>query len=88
MNEVLMRAVVEAAVFAALSGDDVIREDAAVAFLEQLASTIGTLSKDDRQAFARYVGRLADEERADGNEARADFLVTLPDNLGLEDNTD
>lgn len=78
-----MRTIAESAMFAGLSGPDVIREDAAVAYLEQLGSTLKDLSPADRQAFARYVAALADAERSAGRNDRADFLASLCENLGL-----
>jgi hypothetical protein len=83
MNQVLMQAIVEAAMFLALSGDDAIQEDAAVTCLEQLAFTLKRLSTMDREAFVRYVAQLEAEERAGGGNERADFLASLGDNLGL-----
>ena len=83
MSQVLMRAVVDAAVFVGLSGDDVIQPDAAVAYLEQLASTMKDLTGEERDTFARYVANLAKEERAEGRTERADFLARLCDDLGL-----
>lgn len=84
LNKSLMRAVAEAAIFAGLSGDDVIREDAAVAFLEQLASTLKELEKPERAVFGRYVTELAAEEGAAGQTERAEFLSSLLENLGLD----
>jgi hypothetical protein len=85
MNELLMRAVVEAAIFAGMSGDDVIPQDSAVAYLEQLASTLKGLVEPDRRAFVRYVARLEAEERASGQTERAAFLASLCEDLGLSE---
>jgi hypothetical protein len=55
MNPTLMRALVEAVVFASLSNDDVIQRDAAVAQLEQLGSILKDLPPQERAAFVKYV---------------------------------
>jgi len=86
MNPTLMRAVVEAVVFAGLSNDDVIQQDAAVAQLEQLASILKELSAEDRATFVRYVQTMAaSEERDFGRTARVEFLSSIPESLGLTD---
>lgn len=84
MNATLMRAIVEAVVFAGLSGDEVIQQDAAVAQLEQLASVLKGLSPEERASFLKYVqGMAAAEERDHGRSARVEFLFSIPENLGL-----
>jgi hypothetical protein len=84
MNPMLMRAVVEAIVFAGLSNDDVIQQDAAVAQLEQLGSILKGLPPQERAAFVKYVQAMATvEERDHGRSARVEFLFSIPENLGL-----
>jgi hypothetical protein len=84
MNPTLMRAVVEAVVFAGLSDDNVIQQDAAVAQLEQLGSILRDLLPQDRAAFVKYVRAMATaEERDYGRSPRVQFLFSIPENLGL-----
>ena len=78
-----MKAIVESAAFLALSGDDVINPDVAVAQLEQLAAILKTLTPSEREEFIAYVQNLASSERRSGNAKRADFLSSLPSDLGL-----
>jgi hypothetical protein len=86
MNPTLMRAVVEAVVFAGLSNDDVIQQDAAVAQLEQLGSILKDLLSQDRAAFVKYVRAMATAEEQDyGRSPRVEFLFSIPENLGLTD---
>ena len=86
MNPTLMRAVVEAIVFAGLSNDQVIQQDAAVAQLEQLASILKGLPQQERTAFVTYVQTMATaEERDSGRSPRVEFLLSIPESLGLRD---
>ena len=86
MNPTLMRAVVEAIVFAGLSNDDVIQQDAAVAQLEQLGSILKDLPSQERASFVKYVRAMAaTEERDYGRTPRVEFLFSIPSNLGLTD---
>lgn len=84
MNETLMRAVAEAAAFAALSGDDVIQPDAAVSHLEQLGAILKELSPSERGELKAFFTRMADsEEQSGGIGERTQFLRSLANNLGL-----
>lgn len=86
MNPTLMRALVEAVVFAGLSNDDVIQRDAAVAPLEQLGSILKDLPPQERAAFVKYVQAMATtEERDHGRTSRIKFLFSIPESLGLTD---
>jgi hypothetical protein len=84
MNEMLMRAVVEAAAFAALSGDDVIQPDAAVSHLEQLGAILNELSPSEQGELKAFFASMADSEKQSGSIAeRIQFLRSLADSLGL-----
>jgi hypothetical protein len=85
MNQILMRAVLELAMFLALSGDDIVNPDAAVSQLEQLASILKGLTKEERDTFVRFAQELAVLEQQAGRNERAIFLSSLPDDLGLYD---
>ena len=81
-----MRAVVEAVVFAGLSGDEVVHPDAAVSQLEQLGAILKGLSMEERRAFDKYVRDLAAAEQAEsGPTERVEFLRSLVTNIGLVD---
>jgi len=86
VNKILLRALVECAAFAELSGEDVIDPDAAVALMEQLATLLGELEPRDRVEFIAFVEALAASERAaSGENERARFLAGLPEAFGLGD---
>jgi hypothetical protein len=85
MNATLMRSIVEHAAFLALSGDDIVNPDAAVAQLEQLAEGLKELSSEDRLQFVRFIQALSEQERkAEKSRERIAFLETLPENLGIK----
>jgi len=81
MSEVLVRAVADVAAFLALSGDDVVRPDAAVGQLEQLPRTLRALDDGDRRKFLAVVARMRREET---DPERAAFLGELGESFGLE----
>lgn len=84
MNPTLMRAVVEAVVFAGLSGDDVVQPDAAVSQLEQLGAILRRLTPEERDIFDKYTRDLANTEEAEsGHTQRVEFLRSLATNIGL-----
>ena len=78
-----MRAVVDAAIFVAMSGDDVVDPDAAVAYLEQLSATLKDLAPEDRRHLVEVITNMESADRRAGLTDRADFLSALADNLGL-----
>jgi hypothetical protein len=75
-----MRAIVDHVAFLALSGDDVVNEDAALNQLEHVAATLQELAPDERRAFVGFVGELAEKT---GDDRRREFLQALPEHLGL-----
>jgi hypothetical protein len=83
MNENLMQAVVEAAVFVGTADEDTVDEDAAVEQLEQMAYFLKRLSAEEQREFVDFVKRHADEAAQRGSAERAEFLRSLPSNLGL-----
>jgi hypothetical protein len=79
-----MGIIVELVYFLDRSGDNVVDLDSAVAELESVAASLGTLSLADREAFVLHVGRMLEEERAAGvGTDRLRFLESLPQDLGL-----
>jgi len=83
MNRTLMRAIVDFASFLSLSGDDDVNPDAAVAQLEQMSSSLKTLSSKDKQAFVLFIEDLLTGARKRGDQQYIEFLAALPDDLGL-----
>ncbi len=84
MNSVLMKAIVECAIFLGMANDDIVNPDAAVVQLEQLSFLLKQLSIEEQRDFCRFIDKLAQEEQSsDGINERVVFLKTLPENLGL-----
>ena len=85
MNPVLIKSIVELAVFLGLSGDDIVNADAAIVQLEQLAFTLKQLDADERLLLAKHINGIAIQERKLGHSSaeRVLFLETLPEHLGL-----
>lgn len=83
MNPILMNIVVETCVFFGLCDDDEVDPDVAVTQLEQIASMLGTLSREDRDRFVRHIGELAAKAREGADGERQRVLEALPESLGL-----
>lgn len=84
MNEALMRAVAELAVFFALADDRSLNPDVAVRELETLAATLRLLNTTEREEFARFVTEELATEADDARDGlRATALRELPANLGI-----
>jgi hypothetical protein len=82
--EIYMQCTVEFAIFLGMSDDRIIQPDAAVAELESLAAILQRLNQNDRDHFRTFVEQLAANEKAiSGITARAEFLQSLTENLGL-----
>jgi hypothetical protein len=84
VNEILMRAVVEAAAFLELSPDDVLDPDIAVKQLESMVYLLGQLSESEKRqlvAFAR-----AEADRVSSGDYR-DFLRQFPEAMGSDAET-
>jgi hypothetical protein len=84
MNRHLMEAIIQYAAFLELSGDEVINPDAAVRELESLASTLASLSQQERKIFIDFTTQYADKEQR-GNQPmkRVKFIRSIPESLGL-----
>lgn len=86
MNEILMRAVVEYAIFLGLSSDEIVDPDAAVSQLEQLNWMMKGLSAAERDIFTTFIEEMANlESKNPQNKERVEFLQQLPDNLRLRE---
>ena len=80
MNESLVRAILDVAVFLEFADDETVDPDAAVGAMEQLSATLQGMSLGDQAAFAIAVRRLS--SRYESVEIAA-FVSDLPDALGL-----
>lgn len=80
MMRILMQALADQAAFLALSGNDVVNPDAAVAQLELLGALLQALSPDERRVFIGFCRELAESER---DPERGEFFESLPENLGM-----
>jgi hypothetical protein len=80
MNEPLMDVVVQAVLFLELSDEQTVSEDAAVAMMEQIASTLQRLSPAEKGRFLQYIGGRA--ARATSGEERQ-AIENMANNLGL-----
>jgi hypothetical protein len=84
MNKVLMRAVIEYALFIGLSEDNIVNEDAAVMQFEQLSWILKGLMPAERNTFVDFIEEMASVESKDPrSKKRVEFLRALADNLGL-----
>ncbi len=79
-SEELARLVVRAAMFFELADDDTVDPDAAVDWLESIASSLEQLSPADRDWLLGRVGDWATEEKQPENRR---FLEAFPDAFGL-----
>jgi len=80
VNEILMRAVVEAAALLELAADDVVDPDIAVKELESMAYLLGQLNESEKRE------RVAFTEAEAGRAVSADyreFLQQFPEAMGL-----
>jgi hypothetical protein len=84
MNRVLMKAIIESLVFLGLSEEDVIDPDVSTTQLENLAFILKELTAEDKLSFTGYIHELA-QQYAENDEERANFLLSLPENLGISD---
>jgi hypothetical protein len=80
VNEILMRAVVEAAAFLELSADGVLDPDIALKELESMAYLLGQLSESEKRQLVAFT--LAEADRVSSDEYR-DFLRQFPEAMGL-----
>ena len=84
MLKVLVRAVVEAIVFAGMSEEGIADSDAAVSHLEQIGAILQELSQADQKKFCSMTNEQAGlEEAAGASPARVEFLRSIPEHLGL-----
>jgi hypothetical protein len=80
VNEILMRAVVEAAAFLELSSDEVVHPDIAVEQLESIAYLLGQLSESDKRQLVAFT--RAEADRISAGDYR-EFLLRFPEALCL-----
>lgn len=84
MNRILMQLILDLAMFLDSSGEDTIREDAAVDQLEYIAGTLQDLTPEERDEFVRYIGDRALEARSNGERQEfVEFLESFPESAGL-----
>ena len=85
MNQLLMRAVVEYAIFLGLSEETDVNPDVAVSQLEQLTSILRQLDPVERKEFMSFIQTMRDAESQNPrSQERVEFLNSLAENLGLE----
>jgi hypothetical protein len=80
VNEILMRAVVEAAAFLELSPDEVLDPDLAVKELESMAYLLGQLTESEKRQLVAFT--RAEADRVSSDDYRA-FLRRFPEHIGL-----
>jgi hypothetical protein len=85
MNRFLMQLVVDMVTFLALSDEEAVDQDVAVSQLEQISATLNEMRADDLAAFLAFVGEQQREAASSGEVARAEFLASFPEHLGLEE---
>jgi hypothetical protein len=87
MNQSLMRAVAEYAIFLGLAKEEDVNPDVAVEQLEQLSRIMKQLTQTEREEFANFTRKMAEQESqvANYSEERVEFLQSLVDNMGLDE---
>lgn len=85
MNERLFQIIVDSIAFLALSDDDTIDQDAAVEQLEHIAASLKELARAQRDEFLAFIDGRARHAREAGDGDHAEFLESLPDELGLRE---
>jgi hypothetical protein len=80
VNHIVLTALVDLIAFLALSGEETVHEDAALAQLESTGALLKCLSPDEREQFLAFVRGAAEREE---NQERAEFLRSLPFSLGV-----
>ena len=85
MNQLLMRAVVEYAIFLGLSKETDVNPDVTVSQLEQLAFILQQLDPVERKEFMSFIQTMRDAESQNPlSQERVEFLNSLAESLGLE----
>lgn len=77
----LVKAIAEIAVFLEFSGDEVIDQDSAIQALEQLASTLQGAGIETKQSLCNQFESIAKDYSGE----RAEFVESLAESLGLLD---
>lgn len=80
MHQILVKAVVDLALFLEFSSDKIVDTDAAIEAMEQLASTLQAMNSDDQFEFVNITRELALEF---GNVHEREYVIKLPNALGL-----
>jgi hypothetical protein len=80
MNDTLVRAILDLAVFLEFADDQTVDPDAAIEALEQLSSTLMGMDPADQIAFTTSVGQLASQY---GDAEVSEFVRSLPSAFGL-----
>lgn len=81
----LCSAIIDAARFLELSGDDVIDPDAAVVALEDMGATLQSATQAERQAFISACQSEATRLKMAGDSQAGEFVGGLPSAMGLSD---
>jgi len=83
VNTSVARAVANIAIFLEFSGEELLDADAAVGVMEQLAADLQSLDGYAQRQLSTAISLIASEYGAKEKE----FLVGLPEKLGLEEET-
>ena len=80
----LFEAIIDMAVFFAISTDDLVDPSEAVNQLEQLGATMSRLNKNEQRQFVEYCAWFSAEAAINGADpSRVNAIAELPDNMGL-----
>jgi hypothetical protein len=82
-SPILIRAVLELAVFLGTSNDEIVDPDAAVSQLETLAWMLKDVDADGRKQIISCAREMARERERSGDITCAEFLFSFCENLGL-----
>lgn len=79
-------ALVEALIFLELSDDEMVDPDSAVRTMEMIADLLHKMTPDEREAFIRQLGTIADAQPAtEFGAQRSEYIRAIPGYLGLAD---
>ncbi len=85
MIDPVVMALVEALVFLELSDEESVEPDAAVVAMEAIADILRTMSTQQREAFIKQLGLIADQQSTtELGVQRNEYIRAIPEYLGLD----
>lgn len=73
------KVIIDVAIFLEFTGEDLLNSDSAIGVMEQISSELRRMPKQERQIFADQCRELSDTYGE-----KKDFVMSLPETLGVE----